>query len=67
MTCTCSRIHVGGKPVNSFNWNPDCKEHGVGTDWYDDPDRAVQRAKDNERTIDLQRRAREARKAARSE
>ena len=61
MTCTCGRIHIGMKATNSFNWNPDCAEHGVDSDWYADPERVAKRVEDNERLIDLQRRAREAR------
>ena len=53
------------KLTDSRNWNPDCVTHGVGTDWYTDPKRVARRKVDRDRTIDLQRRAREARQKAR--
>ena len=61
MTCTCSRLKVGGKLTESRNWNPDCTEHGTDSEWYRSPDVVARRDEQRQRTIDLQRRAREAR------
>lgn len=63
MTCTCGRIMLGSEDSGARNWNPDCPEHGVGTDWYNDPERVLKRAQDSARLIELQLRARDARKA----
>lgn len=30
MTCTCGKLSIG----DSYNWNPDCSEHGTHTEWY---------------------------------
>jgi len=61
MSCTCGRIAIGMEVTEQRNWNPDCVEHGEGTDWYNDPERVAKRALYRERLIDLQRQAREAR------
>lgn len=65
MSCTCGRIKVGGRPTASRNWNPDCDDHGVGSEWYNSPEQKAKRAARSEELRDLQRRAREARAAAR--
>jgi len=65
VTCTCGRIKVGWEVTQLRNCNPDCEEHGVGTAWYTEPERVAKRQRDNERLIDLQLRAREARRQAR--
>lgn len=61
MTCRCSKLSIG----ESRNWNPDCPEHGVGTAWYTSDEQVAKRKAMSERTRDLQRQAREARKRAR--
>jgi hypothetical protein len=63
--CICARIKVGGVPTTARNWNPDCPEHGVGTDWYESDEQQLRRAEQDRNLRDLQRRAREARQAAR--
>ena len=62
MTCTCGRIAVGLKLTELRNWSPDCEEHGVDSAWYNSETQMVKRAASSERTIELQRRAREARR-----
>lgn len=34
--CVCGRIRVGMKVTENRNWNPDCPEHGIGSEWYVD-------------------------------
>jgi hypothetical protein len=63
--CTCGRLHVGNIVTESRNWNPDCLTHGLGTEWYRSPEQAAKRQAQNERLVDLQRRAAEARRKAR--
>jgi len=65
MSCTCGRLKIGSKVTESRNWNPDCDEHGTTTEWYKSPEQRTKREQMRSRTIDLQRRAREARAAAR--
>jgi hypothetical protein len=55
--CRCAIVKVGGKPTGSRNWNPDCPVHP----W----DERLQAQSD--RAVEMQRRAREARKAAKGE
>ena len=65
-TCTCSRVKIGGKSAG-HNWHPDCSEHGTESAWYRSPEVVARREARRQRTIDLQRRAREARAAHREE
>lgn len=67
MGCRCGVIKVGGKPTHNRDWTPDCPEHGTASTWYQSPEQIKKRATDNEQLRDLQRRAREARNAARRE
>ena len=63
MTCHCPHIHVGMERTEARNWNPDCPDHGVDSDWYQSPEQALRRAEQNRRLRDLQIRARLARRA----
>lgn len=63
MTCRCSRLRVGRELTEHRNWNPDCPEHGVGTEWYESDEQVAKRQADAERLRDLQARARAARRA----
>lgn len=65
--CGCAVVKVGGKPTLSRNWNPGCAEHGTTSMWYTSPEQVTRRAADSERLRDLQRRAREARNASRTD
>lgn len=60
-TCTCARLSVG----DSRNWNPDCVEHGLGSEWWNSQKEVARRNAQTARLRDLQRRAREARALAR--
>lgn len=62
--CTCGRIAVGMTVTNARNWHPDCVEHGTASAWWNSEEQRAARAATRERLIDLQRRAREARRAA---
>jgi hypothetical protein len=31
--CACPEVYAGTYATGSRNWNPDCPEHGVGTEW----------------------------------
>lgn len=58
MKCSCYPMMIEGAPPN---WNPDCEEHGLRSEWYSSPAQVAKREADSERLRDLQRRAREAR------
>jgi hypothetical protein len=58
VTCTCARMSIG----DSRNWNPDCPEHGVESDWWNSPEQVAKREERNARMRDLQAQAREARR-----
>lgn len=62
VACTCAYLMVGFEPTGSRNWNPDCPEHGLESEWYGCPAQVAKREEDNARLRDLQQRAREARK-----
>jgi len=64
--CRCGHLKVG-KVTESRNWNPDCPEHGVGTDWYTSPEQVAKREADRARLLDLYAQARAARAAQRLE
>lgn len=65
MTCKCARIKIGFEVTENRNWNPDCEEHGVSSDWYNSDEQRAKRDKQNAELRDLQARARNARKLAR--
>lgn len=63
--CTCGRIKVGMTVTENRNWNPECAEHGVASDWWKSPEQVEKRRVENERLRELQAQARAARKAVR--
>lgn len=60
--CSCARIKLGLEVTEHRNWNPDCSEHGVTSDWYRSSEQVAKREAQNARLRDLQTQAREARK-----
>ncbi|MFB7738240.1 hypothetical protein ACFC08_28405 [Streptomyces sp. NPDC056112] len=50
--------------TDARNWNPDCTEHGTASAWWNSEEQQAARAARREHLIDLWRRAREARRAA---
>lgn len=60
--CRCARIMVGMSVTEQRNWNPDCAEHGTSSDWYRSSEQVAARAAQRDRLVDLQRRARDARR-----
>lgn len=65
MDCTCGRIKIGMKVTEQRNWHPACREHGLGTAWWNSPEQVAKREAQAVRSADLQARAKAARKAAR--
>ena len=65
MACACGRIRLGLVVTDARNWDPDCSEHGTASAWWNSEEQVERRREDAERLRDLQRRAAEARKAAR--
>lgn len=63
--CSCGRIAVGMTITANRNWNPECAEHGLRSDWYRSPEQVTRRAQADEQLRDLYARARAARQAAR--
>lgn len=62
MICTCGHVNVGAVVTGNRNWDPDCPDHGVLSDWYQSPE-VQQRLQDQAaKTRILQARARAARK-----
>ncbi|MDA8358285.1 MAG: hypothetical protein M0Z95_18800 [Actinomycetota bacterium] len=67
MACSCARIRVGPEVTEARNWDPGCPEHGMASAWWNSPEQVERRREQNERLRDLQRQAREARRAAQGE
>jgi len=63
--CTCGRIAIGMEVTELRNWNPDCVEHGTTSEWWNSPEQREKRDQQNARLVELQLRAREARREAR--
>lgn len=62
-TCTCSpiRLNDGSDRVVGTNWSRTCPDHGTDSDWYATEGKAHLDAQ-NQRAIEMQKKAREARK-----
>ena len=58
--CTCPYIHVGMKKTDSRNWSPKCLLHGIESEYWNSEGQKAKRKAMSERTIELQRLAREA-------
>jgi hypothetical protein len=53
-TCSCALLKVNGAPTTTRNWNSDCPEHGVKSEWYGSAEQTTKRAEDSVRLRDLQ-------------
>lgn len=62
--CVCGRIAVGMTVTEARNWNPACPEHGTESEWWNSGEQKARRERRRAEVADLQRRAREARRAA---
>lgn len=58
MSCSCYPLSIEGAPPN---WNENCQDHGLASDWYNSPEQVERRLAQHNRLISLQRQAREAR------
>lgn len=67
MTCSCGRIVLGLKTTEHRNWNPECEEHGLDSEWFNSAEQRAKRKAQNDNLRDLQRQANEARRKARDE
>jgi hypothetical protein len=52
---------VGTTVTESRNWNPDCPDHGVESEWYQSDEQSLRRAEQNRNLRALQIQARAAR------
>jgi hypothetical protein len=57
--CSCYPISLQGCPPN---WNPECRQHGLNSEWYNSPAQVEKREADAARLADLVHRARESRR-----
>jgi hypothetical protein len=62
-TCTCPYLKVGGRPTESRNWNPDCAEHGLQSEWFQSDEQKRKREAQSIVLRGLQAQARAARNA----
>ena len=64
--CTCRGVYLnkGERREAALYWERECPVHGVASEWYEKEGRAQIQAT-NQRAIDLQRQAREARQRER--
>ena len=42
IACTCGHL-VPDDPSSPYNWNPDCKAHGVESFWFNSPEQVALR------------------------
>lgn len=63
--CRCSRLKVGSTLTDARNWNADCPEHGIWSNWYHSPEQVARRDAENKRLRDLRAQAALARQRAR--
>ena len=63
--CTCGRLAVGMTVTEVRNWHPDCPAHGMSSVWWNSQEQREKRDARRAELIDLQLRAREARRRAR--
>lgn len=64
--CTCGRIALGMEVTENREWNPECREHGRDSTWWNAPAQRADRATRRAASIELQAGAREARARATS-
>lgn len=64
MSCTCGELKIDGRGTGSFDWNPDCAEHGTTSGWYNSDEQKNKRAKQSQRLRELQSLAAERRREA---
>ena len=62
-SCRCGRIMLGSEATEHRNWNPDCPEHGLESDWWKSSEQVEKRRVDSERLRNLWAQARAARAA----
>lgn len=54
MSCTCGRLAVGMHVTAARNWNPDCAEHGLDSEWWNHPTQREERRQADHRLRQLQ-------------
>lgn len=64
MSCECGRIALGLEVTEARNWNPECPEHGVASEWWNCEEQVQDRIRRRVELAKLQARAREARRRA---
>ena len=63
--CTCAPVYLGMIKTGALNWRESCEVHGSHTEWYKNPEQREARQRANDRLIELQRSASEARRTQR--
>lgn len=51
--CICAPVYAGSTLTGSYNWNPDCYQHGVGSEWYTSDEQVERRRVQSARLRDL--------------
>jgi len=41
--CSCPHLFLDLRETESRNWNPDCPEHGIQSDWYQSEEQKAKR------------------------
>lgn len=58
---------MGLEVTQTLNWNPECPEHGLESEWWNSPEQVALRAENRQRLIKKYREAAEARRKAREQ
>ena len=61
MSCTCAHIMVGFHRTQNKNWNPECEEHEIKSQWYNSDEEKIRREEERQYTMGLQKIARSRR------
>ena len=61
MSCSCPHLMLGSERLEQKNWNPDCEEHGLDSEWWNSDEEVERRRTDLIRRRELFRRARDSR------
>lgn len=68
MKCRCRSLHLNAtrneSDIVGHEWNPDCPQHGINSEWWQSPEQVAKRAEAGRRLRELQMQAREARRTS---
>ena len=58
MTCVCGELKIGSELTGAKNWDPECEQHGLVSEWWNSDAVRAKREIDSDRLSRLQELAR---------